>query len=221
MDEWLSTDLASLRPQSAPEERANVLSHGVGFVAAAAAGPLLADVAARQHGESGALGMAVFSLAAMVVFAASMLYHATPGGAARRWARRIDHAAIFVFIAGSYTPFALGPLRDGPGLPLLAAVWSVAAVGVVCKLRGRLRHRMRSTLLYALLGWMAVGLLPPLAARGGGGSVALLLAGGLSYSLGVWFFLRDRRMRYGHLVWHVAVLCGSVLHVLAAVVPNR
>jgi hemolysin III len=217
MHDSLWTDLPAIRPQSEREERANVASHGIGFVAAAAGGPLLADLAARQHGASGALGMAVFSLSAMLVFAASMLYHGLPRGPLRRWARRADHAAIFVFIAGSYTPFALGPLRDGPGLTLLALVWTVAAVGVVCKMTGRLRHRRRSTLLYALLGWTALGLLPSLADRSGGTAVALLLAGGAAYTLGVWFYLRDHRVRYAHFVWHVAVLGGSACHVLAAV----
>ncbi|MEP7281737.1 MAG: hemolysin III family protein [Rubrivivax sp.] len=219
MHDSLWTDLPGARPQTPPEERANVLSHGVGFVAAAAAGPMLADVAARLHGPAGAFGMAVFSWSAMLVFAASMLYHALPRGRVRRWARRIDHAAIFVFIAGSYTPFALGPLYDGPGLPLLAAVWAVAAIGVGCKLSGRLRHRRRSTLLYALLGWMALGLLPPLAERGGIAVVALLLAGGAAYTVGIWFYLHDQRVRYAHFAWHVAVLGGSACHVLAAVAP--
>ena len=217
MHDSLWTDLPAIRPQSAPEERANVASHGIGFVAAAAGGPLLADLAAQRHGEAGALGMAVFSLAAMLVFAASMLYHGLPRGPLRRWARRADHAAIFVFIAGSYTPFALGPLRDGAGPALLAAVWTVAAIGVACKMTGRLRHRRRSTLLYALLGWTALALLPSIAERSGADAVALLLAGGAAYTVGVWFYLRDHHVRYAHFAWHVAVLAGSTCHVLAAV----
>ena len=95
------------RRQSALEERLNAFSHGAGFVAAAAAWPLLSDHAAQRGGALAAVGIAVFCLSAMLVYAASMLYHGLPHGRAKQWARRLDHASIFVFIAGSYTPFAL------------------------------------------------------------------------------------------------------------------
>jgi hemolysin III len=204
------------RPQCPREERANALSHGVGFVAAAAAWPLLSDYAAQRGGSLAALGMAVFCLSAMFVYAASMIYHALPEGRAKRWAHRIDHAAIFVFIAGSYTPFALGPLADSLGTQVLAGVWSLAGVGVGCKVLGRLRHRIASTALYALMGWMALGLLDPLQVRTGAEATMLLLAGGAAYTVGALFFFYDDRLRYGHFVWHLFVLAGSTCHVMAA-----
>jgi hemolysin III len=207
------------RRQSAHEERLNALSHGLGFVAAAAAWPLLSDHAAQHGGSLAALGIAVFCLSAMVVYAASMIYHALPPGRAKHWAHRVDHAAIFVFIAGSYTPFALGPLRGDIGGPLLAGAWSVAFVGAGCKIGGRLRHPLASTALYAGMGWMALALLGPLAERGGAEAIGLLLAGGGAYTLGAVFFLFDHRLRYGHLVWHLFVLAGSACHVLAALLP--
>lgn len=210
------TPAAERRRQTAAEERLNTLSHGVGFVAAAAAWPMLSDHAAARGGALAALGIAVFCLAAMLVYAASMLYHALPDGRAKDWARRIDHASIFVFIAGSYTPFALGPLHGGIGGPLLAGVWGVALLGAGCKVRGRLQHRLASTLLYTALGWAAVVLLGPLAAAAGGAPVPWLLAGGVAYTLGALFYLADDRMRFGHFVWHLAVLAGSGCHVLAA-----
>lgn len=212
-------ELRGQRRQSEPEERANAASHGLGFVAAAAAWPLLSDYAQAHGGALAALGMAVFCLSAMAVFAASMIYHALPPGRAKHWAHRCDHAAIFVFIAGSYTPFALGPLHGSLGTPLLAGVWTLAGVGVGCKLLGRLRHRMVSTVLYAAMGWMALALLEPLAARAGAYAVAWLLAGGVAYSVGAVFFMFDHRLRYGHFVWHLFVLGGSGCHVLAAVGP--
>ncbi|MEZ5620181.1 MAG: hemolysin III family protein [Burkholderiaceae bacterium] len=212
---WLTAS-AERRRQTAAEERLNTLSHGIGFVAAAAAWPMLSDHAAQRGGALAALGIAVFCLAAMLVYAASMLYHALPDGRAKDWARRIDHASIFVFIAGSYTPFALGPLHGGIGGPLLAGVWGVALLGAGCKVGGRLRHRLASTLLYAALGWMALALLGPLAARAGGAAVPWLLAGGVAYTLGALFYLADDRLRFGHFVWHLAVLAGSGCHVLAA-----
>ena len=207
------------RPQSASEERANALSHGLGFVAAAAAWPLLSDFAQPQGGPLASIGVAVFALTMMAVYAASMVYHALPPGRAKQWARRCDHAAIFLFIAGSYTPFALGPLRDGVGLPLLAGVWTLAAVGVGCKALGRLRHPLASTALYVAMGWLALGVLDPLGARLGHDALQLLLAGGAAYSVGALFFLFDHRLRYGHFVWHLFVLAGSGCHVAAAMTP--
>jgi hemolysin III len=204
------------RRQSAAEERLNALSHGVGFVAAAAAWPILSDHAAQLGGPLAALGIAVFCLSAMLVYAASMLYHALPDGTAKQWARRVDHAAIFVFIAGSYTPFALGPLHGSIGAPLLAGVWGVALVGAGCKFGGRLQHRLVSTLLYGALGWLALLLLGPLAAQAGGAAIPWLLAGGAAYTVGALFYLGDHRLRFGHLAWHLLVLVGSTCHVLAA-----
>ena len=207
------------RRQTAREEQLNALSHGLGFVGTAAAWPILSDLAGQHRGPLAVLGIAVFCLTAMLVYAASMAYHALPPGRAKQWARRGDHAAIFLFIAGSYTPFALGPLLDTVGPQVLAGVWSLAAVGAGCKVLGRLRHRVGSTLLYGAMGWVAVALLDPLSARLAPDAVALLLAGGAAYTVGVLFFLFDHRLRYGHFVWHLFVLGGSTCHVLAAVGP--
>ena len=208
--------LLAERPQTAREEQVNALSHGIGFVLAAASWPILTDFAAQHGGPHGALGASVFSLSMMLVYAASMVYHALPRGRAKRWAQRIDHAAIFIFIAGSYTPFALGPLRDGVGWPLLAAVWSLAIVGVGCKACGRLSGTLPSTLMYALMGWLALTVLDPLMARIGGDALALLLAGGVAYTVGAVFFLLDHRLRFGHFVWHLFALAGSACHYFAA-----
>lgn len=212
-------DAGAGRRQTAREEQLNAFSHGLGFVCMAAAWPMLSDLAGQHRGPLAMLGIAVFCLSAMLVYAASMAYHALPPGRAKQWARRGDHAAIFVFIAGSYTPFALGPLFDTVGPQVLAGAWSLAVVGAGCKIFGRLRHRVGSTLLYGAMGWVAVVLLDPLSSRLGPDAVALLLAGGAAYTVGVLFFLFDHRLRYGHFVWHLFVLAGSTCHVLAAVSP--
>jgi hemolysin III len=208
------------RPQTDREERFNALSHGLGLVAAAAAWPLLSDFAAHRGGRFGALGIAVFVLTMMAVYAASTVYHLLPPGRAKRWAHRCDHAAIFLFIAGSYTPFALGPLRDAGGLPLLAGVWALAVFGIACKATGRLQHPWVSTGLYVVMGWCALLVLEPLMRQLGRDAVLLLLAGGAAYSVGVVFFLFDHRLRYGHFVWHLFVLAGSGCHVAAALQPG-
>lgn len=204
---------------TAREERANALSHGLGFVAAAAAWPLLADVAALHGGPLAPLGVSVFALTMMAVYAASMIYHALPAGRAKQWAQRCDHAAIFLFIAGSYTPYALGPLHGSVGGPLLAAVWALAALGVAGKVLGRLRHPLGSTALYLAMGWALLPVLDPLAARLGPEATALLVAGGVAYTVGALFFLLGGRLRWSHFVWHLFALTGSALHVAAAMTP--
>ena len=212
--------LPAERHQSALEEQVNALSHGIGFVLAAATWPILNDFARAHGGSHAAIGASVFSLSMMLVYAASMIYHALPRGRAKVWARRFDHAAIFIFIAGSYTPFALGPLRDSVGWPLLVTVWTMALAGVACKVCGRLRRKLPSTFLYVCMGWLALAVLDPLMSRMGPDALRLLLAGGAAYTVGAVFFLFDQRLRFGHFVWHLFVLAGSTCHFFAALGPG-
>lgn len=130
--------------------------------------------------------------------------------------QRLDHAAIYVFSAGSYTPFTLGVLSGGWGWTLFVTVWSMAAFGVAIKLLDRLKHRLISTGLYLAMGWVVVVAAGPLAARLPGSGLALLIAGGLSYMLGAVVFLLDDRIRYSHCVWHLFILVGSACHFFAA-----
>ena len=212
--------LLAERQQSVREEWVNSLSHGIGFVLAAASWPLLTGFA-QHHGDLyAAIGATVFSMSMMLVYAASMIYHALPVGRAKVWARRFDHAAIFIFIAGSYTPFALGPLRDSVGWPLLITVWTIALFGVACKACGRLRRTLPSTLLYVAMGWLALAVLDPLMARMGADALRLLLAGGAAYTIGALFFLLDAKLRFGHFIWHLFVLVGSACHFFAALGPT-
>jgi hemolysin III len=145
----------------------------------------------------------------------SALYHALPPGRAKFIANRLDHAAIYVFIAGSYTPFALGPLRGAWGWSLFGVVWGLAALGVYFKLRNRLRHPLWSTGLYVAMGWLALVAAVPILERIAQGGIVLLLAGGVAYTVGAVFFLYDNRLRYGHFVWHLFVLTGSTCHFVA------
>jgi len=151
-----------------------------------------------------------------VLYLASTLYHALPAGRAKAWLNRFDHAAIYVFIAGSYTPFTLGVLRGAWGWTLFGIVWGVAAFGVTVKLLNRLQHPLLSTGLYVAMGWVAVVASVPLLARMPAAGLAWLVAGGLSYTLGAVVFLLDNRVRYAHFVWHLFVLGGSVCHFFAA-----
>jgi hemolysin III len=206
----------SARPQTLSEEIANAVSHGLGFLLAAASLPVLAEFASR-HGSTIPVGAAVvFSTTMMCLYLVSAVYHALPAGRWKRLFQRLDHAAIFLFIAGSYTPFVLGPLRGAWGWTLFGVVWGVAVFGMLAKALDRLRHPGWSTGLYVALGWAALAALPSMLERIAFDGLALLLAGGVAYTAGAVFFLLDHHWRYGHFVWHLFVLAGSLCHVLAA-----
>jgi len=204
------------RQQSFGEESVNAVSHGLGTLLAIAAVPLLVW-RASTHGATGDIAAAsVFAGSLVLLYAMSTLYHALPAGRSKLWFKRLDHAAIYVLIAGSYTPFTLGVLQGGWGWTLLTLVWAMAAFGVAIKLMNRLNHRLVSTGLYLTMGWLVVVAAGPLVSRLPGPGLALLVAGGLSYTLGAFVFLLDDRIRYSHFVWHLFVLGGSVCHFFAA-----
>jgi hemolysin III len=203
-----------MRPQSLGEEIANGVSHGVGFVAASIAMPFLVVSAARRGGSAAAVGATVFAVTVLLLYGASTLYHALPGGRAKRVFRVLDHSAIFLLIAGTYTPFTLGVLRGGWGWALLVAIWTLALAGIAAKAVWGIRFPWLSTTVYLVMGWLVVMALGPLWARLPIGGWLWLAAGGLAYTAGVAFFAAER-MRYGHFVWHLFVLAGTVCHFFA------
>lgn len=209
----LSTD--SPFSQTWREELANAASHGVGCVLALASMPVLADQVQADRHPLRHLGVTVFIASMVLMYLVSTVYHALPVGQAKRWLRKCDHAVIFLFIAGSYTPFALGPIQRGEGWDLLAAVWGIALLGMALKLTDRLRHRVLSTALYLAFGWLVAVVAQPMMAALPPAGLTLMVAGGVAYSLGCVFFLLDRRMPYSHLVWHLFVITGSTCHFLA------
>jgi hemolysin III len=207
---------AADRDQTAMEELVNALSHGIGMALAIAALPILVYSAARQGGAAAVVGASLFAGTMILMYFISTLYHALPSGRAKLWLNRIDHAAIYLFIAGSYMPFLLGVLRGPSGWVLFGAVWGVAALGVGAKLFNRLRQPLWSTGLYVAMGWMAVAAAVPLYERMSAGGLAWLLVGGLAYTAGAVVFLFDSRVRFAHFVWHLFVLAGSACHFFAA-----
>lgn len=208
------------RPQTLGEEIANAISHGLGVLLAVAALPILVMRAVNQGEVADVVAAAIYAATMILLYGVSTLYHALPRrlcqGRVKDWLMRLDHAAIYVFIAGSYTPFTLGVLHTGPGVTLLVAVWAAAAFGVTIKLLNRLRHPLVSTALYLAMGWVVVFAVSPLMHLMPGPGLALLVAGGLSYTLGAFVFLLDNKVRYAHFVWHLFVLGGSVCHFFAA-----
>ena len=203
------------RDQTRGEEIANAISHGLGFVLAIASLPLLLAFASPALTAINIIAICVFSVTMMLLYGVSTLYHALPAGPAKTWMNRCDHAAIYLFIAGSYTPFVLGVLRGGWGWSLFGVVWAMAVLGVMAKMLNRLKHPLWSTGLYVVMGWVAVVAAAPLVARMPGAGLALLVAGGLLYTAGAVVFIFDSRVRYAHFVWHLFVLGGSACHFFA------
>jgi len=196
------------------EEIANSVSHGVGFLAALVATPFLVLAAARRGGAAGILGASVFAATVAILYLASTVYHALPNNKAKRLFRVIDHSAIYLLIAGTYTPFTLGVLRGFWGWLLFAAVWALAVFGVAVKSVGGIRYPRLSTTLYIGMGWLALIAIRPLWVQVPVAGWLWLIAGGVMYTAGIAFYAAER-VRYGHFVWHLFVMMGTVCHFFA------
>lgn len=203
------------RPQTLGEEIANSVSHGMALLAAAAAVPILVVASARHGTALNIAATCVFAATMILLYSASVLYHAIPHAAAKRLFRKLDHGAIFLFIAGSYTPFALGALTGPLGWTLFGLVWALAAVGVTLKALDRMRHPVLSTGFYLAMGWLAVVAVNPLLQAIPVTGIVLLACGGLAYTIGVAFFVLDSKLRYAHFVWHLFVVAGTACHYFA------
>ena len=202
------------REQSLGEEIANGVSHGAGFVAALCVAPFLIAHAARTGGAAAAVGAGVFAATVVLQYGTSTMYHALARNRAKHVFRVIEHGAIYVLIAGTYTPFTLGVLRGPWGWTLLGIIWAVAAAGVALDSVTGLRHPVVSTSVYVAMGWFIVVAARPLWLHVPRPGLALLVAGGLAYTAGVAFYTA-RRLRYAHFVWHLWVLAGTTCHWLA------
>ncbi len=205
---------------SAAEELAHSLTHGAGLLLGIAALVLMIVFAAQKGSAIHVVSSTVYGVTLVVLYASSMFYHALPSGRGKRVFGILDHAAIFLLIAGTYTPFALVTLAGGWGWSLFAVIWGLAIGGIVLEAVSRGRMRRVQLLLYLVMGWGIVAAARPLVRELATGGLALLLAGGLAYTLGVVFFVWRRP--FHHAVWHVFVLSGSICHffaVLLYVIP--
>jgi hemolysin III len=204
------------RNQSLGEEIANSVSHGLALVGAIACVPFIVASAWHLH-TARLVGAIAFSLTMVLLYLTSTLYHALPQGRAKNVFLKFDYAAIFLFIAGSYTPFALGALRGPWGWALLVTIWSLAALGIALKVFNLLAHPWLSTGLYLAMGWLVLVAAVPLAEHVPLPGILWLVAGGLAYTIGVVFFVVDHRYRYSHMVWHGFVAAGTGCHVVAVI----
>jgi hemolysin III len=196
------------------EELWNALTHGVGAVASVAGGAVLITLAAVFGDGWRVASASVFVATLVVLYVASTLYHAIPFARAKARLKVFDHCAIFLLIAGTYTPFTLISLRGPWGWALFGLVWGLAALGILFKLFFTGRYRVVSTFLYVAMGWVAVLAVRPLLDAVPAATLGLLLAGGLCYTAGTLFYL-SRRLPYAHGIWHLFVLAGSVCHFAA------
>jgi hemolysin III len=202
------------RPRTRGEEAANSVSHGLALLAAVAAVPWLMVAAVRSGRAAAVVTVAIYCAAIVLVFAASTLYHTAPEGRVKRAFEMVDRTAIYLMIAGTYTPFSVVVLRGAWGWALLAAVWALAVFGILVTVCGRLRFPILSIGIYLTMGWLVLFALGPLMSRLPVPGVQLLLVGGVAYTVGVAFYAL-RAVPYHHLVWHVLVMMGAACHVLA------
>ena len=196
------------------EERLHVAIHGVGLLAGVIATFWLLSQATVAASGWRVLGMAVFGLSAIMVFTTSTIYHSSVDPVARlRW-RQLDHAAIFLLIAGTYTPFAVGVLDGVWGWSLCGVLWAIAALGIATKARVGFRYHNLSTAAYLAMGWAGLAAIKPLMATLSAETLSWIVAGGLFYTLGVPFYVWKSR-RFTHAIWHAMVLAGVACHFVA------
>ena len=196
------------------EEIANSVSHGVGLLAAVAAAPVLVFSAVHSGGAARIVGASVFAVTMVLLYLTSTLYHALPRNRAKRVFQVLDHAAIFLMIAGTYTPFTLGVLRGTWGWTLFGLVWGLALAGVVLTAVGGARYPKLRVGLYLAMGWLILIAVKPLWLRMPSWGLFWLFAGGIAYTAGVAFYAA-KRVCYSHFVWHLFVVAGTACHFIA------
>ncbi len=202
---------------SAREERLNVLTHAIGALASLTAGSVLIVFTALGGDPWRVVGASVFVASAVALYTASTLYHAARRPLWRARLRVVDHAAIYVLIAGTYTPFTLVGLRGGWGWSLFGVVWGLAVAGIVFKLFLLGRLPRTSTVIYLAMGWLGVIAAVPMVRHFSMSTLAWLVAGGVAYTVGVAFY-GSRRLPYAHSIWHLFVLAGTACHGVAVAV---
>jgi hemolysin III len=202
------------RPQSLGEEIANSISHGLGLLATLAAFPILVVAASRRSDVTAVVGASVFATSMVLLYLTSTLFHALPECRSKRVFQILDHSAIYVLIAGTYTPFTLGVLRGAWGWTLFGLVWGLAVVGTVLKSLGGVRYTTVSTWVYLAMGWLVVIAAKTVWTLVPGWGLFWLVAGGVAYTAGTVFFMAER-IRYFHFAWHLFVVAGTACHFVA------
>ncbi|RTZ71733.1 MAG: hemolysin III family protein [Gammaproteobacteria bacterium] len=212
-----------LQEYSIGEEIAHAVTHGVGIPLSIAGLVLLVTFSALYGDAWHVVSSAIYGSTLVLLYTASTLYHGIPHERAKPILQKLDHAAIFLLIAGTYTPFTLVTLNGSAwGWTLFGIVWTTAVVGIWIELGNNKKLQRWSLLLYLLMGWVVVIAFKPLVGNLASGGLALLVSGGLAYTLGAAFYAWER-LHWNHAIWHLFVLAGSVLHFMAVffyVIPD-
>ena len=205
------------------EELANCVTHGVGLALSIAGFVVLVLLAWANGDALHIVSLSVYGASLVALYAASTLYHAACGVRAKRLLQVLDHCGIYILIAGTYTPFTLLMLRGGWGWTLFGLAWGIALAGILFRLVFGTRYRVVAVASYVALGWLCIVAIKPMLMLIPTGALAWLVAGGIAYTTGVFFFASER-VRHSHAIWHLFVLTGSVCHYLAVVlyvVPTK
>jgi hemolysin III len=196
------------------EEFANTITHGFGLVLSIAGFVFLVALASLKGDFWYILSSVLYGLSLVILYAASTFYHSATSPEEKRILQIVDHCCIYVLIAGSYTPFTLIVLRSGVGQSLFIFVWAFALAGILMKIFFGKRFPVLSVLSYLLMGWIGIITVQPLLAALGPAPIALIVAGGIAYTIGVIFYAWQS-IKHHHAIWHIFVLSGSILHFLA------
>ncbi len=202
------------RYQTRGEEIANSITHGLFLIAAIIAMPLLVAKSIRTENNLIITATCIFVVAVILVYFISTLYHAMPRNKNKERMRIVDHGAIYLLIAGTYTPFALNVIKGNWGWFLFTAEWSIAIVGIALLYYTGLKYRRLSLFFYLIMGWLIVVAIKPLWINLPALGLALVIIGGMSYTLGVSFY-RVSHLNFRHFIWHLFVLLGTACHIVA------
>lgn len=206
--------MPALPRYSVAEEIANSVTHGLGVLFSIAGLAILTAFASLFGTVWHVVSCSIYGATQIFMYTASTLYHSIPLPRAKAVLRQFDHAAIFLLIAGTYTPFALVNLRGPWGWTILTVIWGFAILGIVLQTWLMRRSRLVATIPYLAMGWMAVIAIKPLLETVAPGGLLLLMCGGLAFTVGTIFYI-SRRLRFHHAFWHAFVLAGSMLHFFA------
>ena len=212
----MSKYAAKARVQTVGEEVANSVSHGIGLLGAITATPFLVAAAMNRGTVASVVGVSIFAATMMLMYLTSTLYHAVPNPRAKQVLRILDHNAIFLLIAGTYTPILLGVMYGTWGWVLFGLVWGLALAGIILKTASGHKYHHVSMIIYVAMGWIVVIATKPLIEAMPPWGIFWLVLGGWFYTGGIVFY-RNERMRYAHTIWHLFVLAGTVSHFIAII----
>lgn len=206
--------MISIKSEHWRAELANTLTHGIGVLASVAAFCVLVIHAAQRGDPWEIVGVSIFGATLIFLYLSSTIYHGTPHPARKARLKVIDHCAIYLLIAGSYTPFMLTVMRGAWGWSLFGVIWGLALAGIVFKILFIDRFPVLSTVIYILMGWLIVVAIVPMIRLMTGTTLLWLVLGGVTYTGGTLFY-HNKRVPHAHAIWHMFVLLGSACHAIA------